>query len=162
MTNYKETIKKSFIWGLVFAITAFWVVYAANITSVQSQTINSWDIMGKGWFQDVNDLVDKYSTFWWNIVSTSDNNDFDINCERRVKMDNSYYYPNKISTDILIWFENFLGSPSGDYTTTSIFGIKKTSKDNFYHYEATARVADGYVTDNNSDNAVQLIEKKCN
>jgi len=57
MKNYKETIKKSFIWGLVFAITAFWVVYAANITSVQSQTINSWDIMGKGWFQDVNDSI---------------------------------------------------------------------------------------------------------
>ncbi len=54
---YKEIIKKSFIWGLVFAITAFWVVYAANITSVKTQSINSWDIMGKGWFQDVNDSI---------------------------------------------------------------------------------------------------------
>ncbi len=55
--NMKKTIGKSFVWALVFWITLFWVVYAANIITVTTQTISTWDSIGAGWYQSVNDKV---------------------------------------------------------------------------------------------------------
>ncbi len=58
----KKTIQKSFVWALVFWITLFWVVYAANIISVTTQTISTWDSIGAGWYQSVNDkIVNSYT-----------------------------------------------------------------------------------------------------
>ena len=52
-----KTIKNSFLWALVFWITLFGVVYAANIITVTTQTISTWDSIWAGWYQSVNDKV---------------------------------------------------------------------------------------------------------
>jgi hypothetical protein len=63
MKKYIDTIKKFLLWWIVFWLTALWVAYAANIiTSVTTQTINSWDTISQSWYQDVND---KLSAGWW-------------------------------------------------------------------------------------------------
>jgi len=57
MKTYKEIIKKSILSWVVFWLTLFWVVYAANITTITTQTINSWDVIWAWWFQSVNDKL---------------------------------------------------------------------------------------------------------
>ncbi len=62
-----KSLKKSIITWLWFSITVFWVVYAASITTVTTQTINSWDSIGSGWFQSVNDKLSNIFSSNWNI-----------------------------------------------------------------------------------------------
>jgi len=55
---YKEIIRKSIISWIVFWLTLFWVAYAAHtINWIRNQTINTWDVIWKSWFQAVNDSL---------------------------------------------------------------------------------------------------------
>ena len=61
----KKLKKKIINWLLSWAsfwVALFWVVYAANIITVTTQTISTWDSIWAGWYQSVNDkLLDVYS-----------------------------------------------------------------------------------------------------
>jgi len=58
MKNYIDTIKKALLFWLIAWIAMLWVVYAANIiSSVTTQTINTWDTISQSWYQDVNDKL---------------------------------------------------------------------------------------------------------
>lgn len=61
----KKLKKKILNWLLSWAsfwVALFWVVYAANIITVTTQTISTWDSIWAGWYQSVNDkLLDVYS-----------------------------------------------------------------------------------------------------
>ena len=61
----KKLKKKIINWLLSWAsfwVALFWVVYAANIITVTTQTISTWASIWAGWYQSVNDkLLDVYS-----------------------------------------------------------------------------------------------------
>ncbi len=63
--NKQEVINSLKKWALIatgFWVTLFWVVYAANIISVTTQTISTWDSIWAGWYQSVNDkLLNTYT-----------------------------------------------------------------------------------------------------
>ncbi len=48
---------KTMYTAVIFWITLFWVVYAANIITVTTQTISTWDSIWAGWYQSVNDRL---------------------------------------------------------------------------------------------------------
>ena len=57
-----NSLKKWTLTAVAFWVTIFWMVYAANIISVTTQTISSGDSIGAGWYQAVNDkLLNTYS-----------------------------------------------------------------------------------------------------
>ena len=57
-----NSLKKWTLTAVAFWVTIFWMVYAANIISVTTQTISTGDSIGAGWYQAVNDkLLNTYS-----------------------------------------------------------------------------------------------------
>lgn len=52
----QSTTKSIYVW-VVFSCSVLATVYAASITGVTSQTISTWDTIGSGWFQQVNDSI---------------------------------------------------------------------------------------------------------
>lgn len=52
----KQALHWISIW-IFFVLTVFWIVYAATIVNVTTQTINSGDTIWAGWYQDVNDQL---------------------------------------------------------------------------------------------------------
>lgn len=52
----KQALHWISIW-VFFMLTVFWIVYAATIVNVTTQTINSGDTIWAWWYQDVNDQL---------------------------------------------------------------------------------------------------------
>jgi len=72
MKNYIDTIKKALLFWLIAWISMLWVVYAANIiSSVTTQTINTWDTISQSWYQDVNDKLKNW--VWVNWITIEEN-----------------------------------------------------------------------------------------
>ena len=63
LIKWLKSLKKPIISWTAFWLTVLWVAYAATtITTVSSQTINSWDTIWQWWFQSVNDkLLNTYT-----------------------------------------------------------------------------------------------------
>lgn len=65
----KSTTKSIYLW-VIFSCSVLFTVYAANITGVTNQTISTWDTIGNGWFQDVNDsIVPTWAVMAFNLSS---------------------------------------------------------------------------------------------
>jgi hypothetical protein len=138
MEKYIEIIKKALIFWWVAWIVMFWAVYASNIiTSITSQTINSWDTISQSWYQDVNDKLSIVTVCNnWNVWKI--NNNWFI-CKKYIYSHRLNYSVIQKGKYIVIWnltktaycTENWLWTSTSKYCNWSISQSRST-KYSFY------------------------------